>query len=188
MDDEDDTPQVNMAVVGDEFHSLREARMSEDWPEWERAIDSELSQLREKGTWELVERPMDALPLANKWVFVRKRDKEGTITKYKARLVAKGCAQRPGFDYIETHSPVVRLESIRAILAIAEWNPAGDRLYVTARRLHRWYQSGLPITENFVWTEAVRPGMECGVRQADENQGVSETPIRSMHVYTQTQG
>jgi len=69
-----------------------------------------------------------------------------------------------------------------------EWNPAGDRLYVTARRLHRWYQSGLPITENFVWTEAVRPGMECGVRQADENQGVSETPIRSMRVYTQTQG
>ena len=32
--------------------------------------------------------------------------------------MAKGCAQRPGFDYVETHSPVVRLETIRAILAI----------------------------------------------------------------------
>jgi len=39
--------------------------------------------------------------------------------KYKARLVAKGCAQRPGYDFVDTHLPVVRLESICAILAIA---------------------------------------------------------------------
>ncbi len=39
--------------------------------------------------------------------------------RYKVRLVTKGCAQRPGYDYLETHSPVVRLETIRAILALA---------------------------------------------------------------------
>ena len=38
--------------------------------------------------------------------------------KYKARLVAKGCVQQPGFDYNETYSPVVQLETIRAILAL----------------------------------------------------------------------
>jgi hypothetical protein len=32
--------------------------------------------------------------------------------------VVKGCGQRPG-DYLDTHSPVVRIESIRAILAVA---------------------------------------------------------------------
>ena len=42
----------------------------------------------------------------------------GEIMKYKARLVAKGCAQRPGHDYVETFSPVVCMETIRAILAL----------------------------------------------------------------------
>ena len=110
---------ILMAEAGDEFQTLKEAMESPDWPEWERAIKSELGQLQEKETWELVDLPDDAVPLNNKWVFVLKRDKEGWVVKHKARLVVKGCGQRPGFDYLETHSPVVRMESIRAILAIA---------------------------------------------------------------------
>ena len=71
------------------------------------------------GTWELVDKPVGAIPIANKWVFTKKRNKEGILTKYKVRLVAKGCAQHLGHDYLETHSPVVQLETIRAILVIA---------------------------------------------------------------------
>ena len=33
-------------------------------------------------------------------------------------LVAKGCAQRLGHNYIETYSPVICLETIRAILTL----------------------------------------------------------------------
>ena len=33
--------------------------------------------------------------------------------------MAKGYAQRPGYDYVKMHSPVVHLETIRLILAIA---------------------------------------------------------------------
>ena len=36
--------------------------------------------------------------------------------------MAKGCSQRPGYDYQETYSPVVCMEMIRAILAIAVIN------------------------------------------------------------------
>jgi hypothetical protein len=75
--------------------------------------------LTQKGTWELINKPATAIPIANKWVFIKKYNKDGNLTKYKARLVVKGCAQRPGYDYTETFSPVVRMETIRAILALA---------------------------------------------------------------------
>ena len=71
------------------------------------------------GTWKLIDKQVGVVPIANKWVFTKKQNKEGVLTKYKARLVAKGCAQCLGHDYLKTHSPIVQLETIRAILAIA---------------------------------------------------------------------
>jgi len=99
-------------VPDDECHSLQEAKASLEWPEWESTIHAKLDQLHRMGTWRLVDKPASVIPIANKFVFTKKRDKEGRLLKYKARLVTKGCAQRPGFDYVETHSLVVRLETI----------------------------------------------------------------------------
>jgi Reverse transcriptase (RNA-dependent DNA polymerase) len=69
-------------------------------------------------TWRLVDKPPKAIPIANKWVFLKERNKLGDIVKCKARLVAKGCAQRPGYNYMETYSPVVQMDTIRALLAM----------------------------------------------------------------------
>ncbi|CAL5370298.1 unnamed protein product [Camellia sinensis] len=44
---------------------------------------------------------------------------DGSIQKNKARLVAKGYSQQPGIDYQETFAPVARLDTIRAIIALA---------------------------------------------------------------------
>jgi len=107
------------AVPNDKCRSLREAKQSPEWPEWEKAICAKLDQLKKMGTWRLVDKPSRVMAITNKFVFAKKRDKDGRLVKYKARLVAKGCAQRPGYNYVETHSPVVRMETIRAILAIA---------------------------------------------------------------------
>src|SRR6266567_4287468 len=94
-------------ITGDELTSLKEAKKSPDWPEWEKAIQIELTQLQKMETWRLVEKPPDTILIANKWTFVKKRNKAGEVVKHKARLVAKRCMQRPGYNYIETFSPVV---------------------------------------------------------------------------------
>jgi len=90
------------------------------------------------GTWRLVEPPKGVKPIPNKWVFAKKKDNQGNITKYKARLVAKGCSQRPGRDYEETHSPVVRLETLRALLAIAP----GNKLFIQQMDVKGAYLNG----------------------------------------------
>jgi hypothetical protein len=55
----------------------------------------------------------------NKWVFTKKYNSKGDLLKYKARLVVEGCAQRPGYDYVDTFAPVVHLEMLRIILVMS---------------------------------------------------------------------
>jgi hypothetical protein len=50
-------------------------------------IQTELKQLQYMGTWVLVQKPVGAIPIANKCIFMKNRNKEGILTKYKARLI-----------------------------------------------------------------------------------------------------
>ena len=63
--------------------------------------------------------PPSCKPLSSKWVFKRKRKVDGTIDKYKARLVIKGYKQTKSLDYFDRYSLVMRINSIRIVLAIA---------------------------------------------------------------------
>ena len=112
------TAFAKQSLGNEDPKTLNEARAFHEWPEWEKAINTELQQLQNMGTWELIDKPPDAVLIANKWVLTKKFNKEGQLIKYKARLVAKGFAQRPGQDYNEMFSPVVCLKTIRAILAL----------------------------------------------------------------------
>jgi len=117
---------VAAAVIGPEMDeiepSYEEARRRSDWPEWKKAVDVELENLKAAGTWGVVERPENTNIVDSKWVFRLKKDAEGRIVKWKARLVARGFTQVYGVDYFETFAPVARLASIRTILAIAARN------------------------------------------------------------------
>ena len=107
-----------LAAISDAPNTLKEAKNSDDWTEWENGIREELEQLQAMGTCEVVDKPRDMIPITNKWLFIKKSDSMGLIIQYKARFVVKECSQRPSFDFNETYSPVVCLETIRTLLAM----------------------------------------------------------------------
>ncbi|KAE8660043.1 hypothetical protein F3Y22_tig00116959pilonHSYRG00508 [Hibiscus syriacus] len=91
-------------------------------PHWREAMSIELTALMKHGTWDLILPPSNYQPVGCKWVFRVKRKADGSVDRFKEHLVAKGYHQRPGFDYKETFSPVVKPTTIRAVLSIAAMN------------------------------------------------------------------
>ena len=82
-------------------------------------MTEEFNALVRNGTWVLVPRTGNQNIVGCKWVFRTKRLSDGSVDRYKARLVAKGFHQRPGVDYTETFSPVIKPTTIRLVLSLA---------------------------------------------------------------------
>ena len=58
-------------------------------------------------------------PVGCKWIFKKKLRPDDTVDKYKARLIAKDFTQQKGIEFFDTYYPVVRISSIRILLALA---------------------------------------------------------------------
>uniref|UniRef100_A0A2N9G9X7 Uncharacterized protein n=1 Tax=Fagus sylvatica TaxID=28930 RepID=A0A2N9G9X7_FAGSY len=86
---------------------------------WANAMDEEIASIKRNQTWELVDLPNGRGVIGLKWIYKTKFNEDGSIQKHKARLVAKGYAQQPGVDFHETFALVVRMETIRTVLALA---------------------------------------------------------------------
>jgi hypothetical protein len=109
-------PQANIAEA--EPTNFEEALNSSEAKQWKTAIRQELSAHKKNDTWFNAPKPENKKAIPCKWIF-KKKVTPGEPDRHKARLVARGFMQRHGIDYINTHAPVVRYESIRMLLAMA---------------------------------------------------------------------
>ena len=88
-------------------------------PNWRAAMEAEHDALLANKTWDLVPRPPRANVVTGKWIFKHKFHADGTLERYKARWVLRGFTQRPGVDFEETFSPVVKPATVRTVLSLA---------------------------------------------------------------------
>ncbi|KAK1421784.1 hypothetical protein QVD17_24412 [Tagetes erecta] len=86
---------------------------------WKQAMNNEIHSINKNATWSLVDLPPKHSPIGVKWIYKTKYNEKGEVDKYKARLVVKGYKQKYGLDYKEVFAPVIRMETIRLVLAIA---------------------------------------------------------------------
>lgn len=98
--------------------TYEEAVNSPQKTEWQKAMQDELQSHHVMNTWTLVPRDPGAKVVKSKWVYRIKRGPTGKIDKFKARVVAVGSSQVYGLDYYETFSPVIKLASLRTLLAL----------------------------------------------------------------------
>ncbi|GJU97516.1 retrovirus-related pol polyprotein from transposon TNT 1-94 [Tanacetum coccineum] len=82
------------------------------------AMQEEIEALHKNKTWELVPLPGGRKPIGNKWVYKIKKNDDDQVERYRARLVVKGYAQKEGINFNEIFSPVVRMTTIRVVLAL----------------------------------------------------------------------
>lgn len=107
---------VNSITSAVEPESYKQATLD---PKWQEAMDSELRALELNGTWTIESLPAGKKAVGCKWVYKVKHQADGTVEHSKARLVAKGYIQQEGVDYFETFSPVVKMATIKTLLALS---------------------------------------------------------------------
>ena len=118
-------PVVNKSVPT----CYSEAIRGDEAEAWKEAMQQEINSLESLTVWKVVTPPRGVKVVPSKWVYSKKYNIDGSLHKYKARLVAVGNRQRPGIDYFESYSPVVRSESVKLLLSIAARNRYSVRVF-----------------------------------------------------------
>ncbi|KFD64701.1 hypothetical protein M514_23159 [Trichuris suis] len=116
--EENKTVERNVEAVAIAEIPVAEAMESPDAREWYDAIKMEILSLIENNSWFIVERPSDRQIVGSRLVLCNKFKSDWSLERRKARLVAKGYTQQRGTDFKETFAPVVRLNSIRTLMAL----------------------------------------------------------------------
>jgi hypothetical protein len=132
-----------------------------------RATMEEYGALMSNGTWELVPRPRGSNVVTGKWVFTHKFISDGTFDRYKARWVLRGFTQRPGVDYDETFSPVVKLATVRTVLTlVASRAWPIQQLDVKNAFLHDTLSETVFCSQPTCFTNPAKPDLVCRLNKS----------------------
>ncbi|MBW0511819.1 hypothetical protein O181_051534 [Austropuccinia psidii MF-1] len=90
--------------------------------QWKNAISNELENMEKHQVWSSTTIDKDITPVSTTWVFKRKTNKNGNLTKFKARLCIRGFHQKEGINYDNVFSPTERLTLLRLLLTLCHLN------------------------------------------------------------------
>jgi hypothetical protein len=130
-------------------------------------MQDEYNALIQNGTWQLVSSATSQNVIGCKWVFKLKRKPDGSIDRYKARLVAKGYHQRPGVDFDDTFSPVVKPATIRLLLSLAvsyKWQVT--QLDISNAFLHGYLDETVYMAQPPGFVDPNRPDHVCLLKRS----------------------
>ena len=107
----------------EEPSTYEEAVSCSDSGKWMIVMQEEMESLHKNGTWDMVRLPKGKKAIRCKWVFKKKEGTPGVANaRYKTRLIAKGYNQIPSVDFTDVFSPVVKHNSILALLGIMDFH------------------------------------------------------------------
>lgn len=147
--------------------TFHEATSGSDVPLWMTAMQEEIEALHKNKTWQLVPLPRGRKAIGNKWVYKIKRDSNDQVERYRARLVVKGYAQKEGIDFNEIFSPVVRLTTIRVVLAMcATFDLHLEQLDVKTAFLHGELEEEIYMLQPEGFTEIGKENLVCRLNKS----------------------
>lgn len=85
---------------------------------WRGSMSHEIDAFAQNQTFDLVPRPQNVHVIGCRWLHKNKFKANGTHERCKSRLVAKGNTQKPGRDYTDTYSPVIKSTTLRLVLDV----------------------------------------------------------------------
>jgi hypothetical protein len=130
-------------------------------------MKAEYEALQANHTWDLVPAPPGANVVTEKWIFKLKLHADGSLERYKARYVLQGFTQRPGVDFDETFSPVVKPATIRTVLTLAlAQNWPVHQLNVTNAFLHSTLTKTVYCTQPVGFVDPTQPDLVCKLNKS----------------------
>jgi hypothetical protein len=99
--------------------TLQQALNSLNSPEWQEALDYEISQLKKLGTWEIIDLPCGMNLIPCHFVLATKHGPNGKKLKLRACFIANGQRQHYEVDFFDMFTPTANISTIRVVLSMA---------------------------------------------------------------------